>query len=240
MEARHLATIEAGDLLLSVAEQLKVPLTAIARQAELGQLTGQPSLVDAGAIRTQADAALQLVESYLLGLQLMSTQAQLDLEPVSVSSTLQDAAHALERFAKQYGVQLELHVAGKFPPVMAHAGGLRAALLSLGFALVEAQAAQDSAKPRRLTLATHHTPHGIIAGLYGDYDGLSAKQWRSALKLYGRAPQPLTAVSAGSGAGLFVADAILRSMESSLRVGHYQHQSGLAATFQPSRQLQFV
>lgn len=232
--------VEAGDLLLSVAEQLKVPLTIISRQAELGQLTGETSLIDAGAIRTQADAALQLVDSYLLGLQLMREQTQLELEPVSVSSLLVDTAHTLERFAKQYGVMLELDIAGKFRPVMAHARGLRAALLSLGFALVEAQAGQDQAKPHRLTLATHHTPHGTVAGLYGNYDGLSAWQWRTALKLQGNAAQPLTAVSSGSGAGLFVADAILRSMSSGLRVGQYQRQTGLAATLQPSRQLQFV
>lgn len=232
---------EAGDLLSAVAEQLKVPLTAIARHAELGRLTGQPDLVDVDVIRTQADAALQLVDSYLLGLQLMREQTQLALEPVSASSTLVDTAHTLERFARHYGVQLEVEVAGKFRPVMAHARGLRAALLSLGFALIEAQAAQDRTKgPRRLTLATHQTPHGIVTGLYGEYEGLTTEQWRSALKLYGRAPQPLTAVSAGSGAGLFVADAIFRSMSSSLRVGQYQHQNGLAATLQPSRQLQFV
>jgi hypothetical protein len=233
---------EAGDLLSAVAEQLKVPLTAIARHAELGRLTGQPEFVDADIIRTQADAALQLVDSYLLGLQLMREQTQLALEPVSTSSTLADTAHTLERFAKHYGVQLEVEVAGRFRPVMAHARGLRAALLSLGFALIEAQAAQDhtSGRPRRLTLATHQTPHGIVTGLYGEYEGLTAEQWRSALKLYGRASQPFTAVSAGSGAGLFVADAIFRSMASGLRVGQYQHQNGLAATLQPSRQLQFV
>lgn len=231
---------EGGYLLLSVAEQLKVPLNLIARHAELGQLTGQRELVDAGIIRTQAEAALQLVDSYLLGLELIQNQSQLDFEPVSIASTLVDAAHTLDGFAKQYGVQLEVEVAGKYRPVMAHARGLKAALLSLGFAMVEAQAAQTKARPKRLTLATHHTPHGIVTGLYGDYEGLSSGEWRQALRLQGQAAQPLTAVSSGSGAGLFVADAIFRSMNSRLRVGHYQRQTGLAATLQPSRQLQFV
>ena len=240
--AHSLFGVEAGDLLLSVAEQLKVPLTTIARRAELGQLTGQVELVDAALIRAQADAAIQLVDSYLLGLQLLREQTQLELEPVSVSSTLVDTAHNLEGLARQYGVQVELAVAGKYTPVMANARGLRAALLSLGFALIEAQAAQavPASGPRRITLATHRTAQGIVAGLYGDYDGLSTEAWRNALKLFGRAAQPLTSVTAGSGAGLFVADAILRSMSSGLRVGHFQHQNGLAATLQPSQQLQFV
>ena len=230
----------ADSLLLSVAEQLKAPLTAIARQAELGQLTGQVELTDAAAIRTQATAALTLVDSYLLGLDLMHRQTRLQLEPVSISSTITDAAHDLSRFADHYNVQLEVEVQGKYGPVMSNPQGLRAALLSLGFAMVEAQAAQEIKGPRRVVLATHRTPHGIVTGVYGQYQKLSAEHWRAALGLAGRARQPISTLTPGNGAGLFVADVILRSMESSLRVGRYQHQSGLAATFQPSQQLTIV
>src|SRR6185503_14304070 len=134
MRAAHIATgAEAGDLLAAVAEQLKVPLTVIARQAELAQLTGTTGAADPVLVRAQADAALQLVDSYLLGLQLMREQTRLELEPVSVSSTVVDIAHALTRFANQYGVDIEVAITGRFQPVMAHAKGLRAALLSLGY-----------------------------------------------------------------------------------------------------------
>jgi K+-sensing histidine kinase KdpD len=233
------AGTEWGDLLSAVAEQLKVPLTVISRQAELGQLTGSTDVAGTALMRTQADAALQLVDSYLLGLELLRSQAQLELEPVSVSSTLVDTAHALTRFAREYNVDIEVEVGGKYEPVMAHARGLRAALLSLGFGLVEALAANDG-KRQCLKLATHRTPQGIITGVYGVGDGLQAAQWRNALKLIGRAQQPLTGLSAGTGAGLFVADTIFKGMASQLRVGLWQHQRGLAATLQPSRQLQLV
>ncbi|HEV7454130.1 MAG TPA: hypothetical protein VGO07_02620 [Candidatus Saccharimonadales bacterium] len=233
------AGTEWGDLLSAVAEQLKVPLTVISRQAELGQLTGHTDPAGTALMRTQADAALQLVDSYLLGLELLRSQAQLELEPVSVSSTLVDTAHALTRFAQEYNVDIEVEVGGKYEPVMAHARGLRAALLSLGFGLVEALAA-NTGKRQCLKLATHRTPHGIITGVYGVGDGLQATQWRNALKLMGRAQQPLTGLSAGTGAGLFVADTIFKGMASQLRVGLWQHQRGLAATLQPSRQLQLV
>lgn len=232
--------LRADSLLLSVAEHLKVPLTTIARQAELGQLTGQVDLTDASAIRTQAMAALTLVDSYLLGLELLGKQVSLELEPVSVASTLTDAAHDLEQFARQYQVQLEVVIGGKFGPVMSHPGGLRAALLSLGFALVEAQASQDLKGPRRVVLATHRTPLGIVTGVYGRYEALSSERWRTALGLVGKARQPLTNLTPGSGAGLFVADTIMRSMNTRLRVGRYLRQSGLAATLQPSQQLSFV
>lgn len=237
---RQIGGVQADALLLSVAQQLKEPLTVIARQAELGQLTGQTQLVDAHTIRTQATAALSLVESYLLGLELMREQTELQLEPVSVSSLFADVAHDLDRFAKHYGVELELAMGGKYAPVMSHPKGLKAAMLSIGFTLIEAQAAQPERRPKRLALAVHHTPHGIVAGMYGEYQSVNANTWRTALELCGRARQPFTAAAGAGGAGLFVADAILRSMHSHLRVGRYQHQSGLAATLQASQQLQFV
>ncbi len=232
--------VRADSLLLSVVEHLKVPLTTIARQAELGQLTGQAELTDVAAIRTQALAALTLLDSYLLGLELMNRSASLELEPVSVSSTLMDAAHDLDQFARQYRVELEVVVGGKFAPVMSHPNGLRAALLSLGFALIESQAARDVRQPRRVVLATHRTPFGVVAGAYGQHEALSTDRWRAALGLVGKARQPLTSFMPGSGAGLFVADTIMRSMHTQLRVGRYLRQSGLAATLQPSHQLTFV
>lgn len=235
------AGAEWDGLLLAVAEQLKTPLTIIARQAELGEIAERPGGMETQVVRTQAEAALQLVDSYLLGLELMRGQTALQLEPVSLSSTLVDAAHALTRFARQYGVDIAVEVAGRYEPVMAHARGLRAALLSLGFGMVEAQTVPAAGRrAQRLTLAVHRTPHGIIAGVYGNNDTLNAEAWRRALKLCGRAPQPFTGLSSGTGAGLFVAHTILKSMASGLRVGTRNHERGLAATFQPSQQLSFV
>ncbi len=229
------------DLLAAVAEQLKMPLTVISRQAELAQLRGAAAVLDADLLRAQADAALQLVDSYLLGLELLREQSQLELEPVSISSTLVDAAHALSGFARQHGVQIEVEVAGKFRPVMAHGRGLRAALLSLGYGLVEAHAASGNGKcPAIVRMATHRTPQGIIAGIYGGYDDVRAGEWRTALDLCGRATQPFTGLAAGSGAGLFVADTIFRSMATRLHVGRHGHERGLAAALQPSQQMQLV
>lgn len=227
---------DAVRLLRSVAEQLKFPLSTIARQAELGQMTGNMQLIDADSIKMHAQAALTLVDSYLLGLQLMQNQRALALEPVSVSSTLVAVAHELDGYAKQHDASLRLHIAGKYEPVMAHRTGLKSALLALGYALLESYPLEGG----QLTLAVHRTPRGIVTGLYGNYERLSTEHWRKALKLQGRAAQPLSALSTGSGAGLFIAEAILRAMETRLRVGKYLKKQGLATTLQSSQQLQFV
>lgn len=232
-----------GDLrlLLSVAQQLREPLTVIARQAELGLMTpDKPATEELTAVGIQTSLAMHLVDSYLLGLQLLAEQETLDLEPVSVASTLVDTSHELSKYAKQYGVRLELSVAGRYEPVMAHGKGLRAALLSMGYALIASGAAQADAKTRQLTIATHRTAQGIVAGMYGQYDALTAQSWRQAMQLYGQAAQPFAALSSGSGAGVFVADALSRAMDSHLRIGRYAHQTGLAMTLTPSQQLQLV
>lgn len=239
MRAVNAAGGEATSLLKAVAEQLKIPLVLIARQAELHQLQGSVALQDVARMHSQAAAALTLVDSYLLGLELLREQTTLELEPVSVSSTLAEIAHDLQDVASQYGVDIELSIAGKYEPVMAHPRGLRAALLSLGYGLVEAQAAQ-SLKRHTVTLSVHRTPHGIVAGIYGEYQHLDASTWRAALKLCGQARQPITALTPSSGAGLFVADTIFRSMHTRLQVSRHQKASGLAVTLQPSQQLAFV
>jgi len=231
-------TPESTTILSSIAEQLKVPLTTIARSIELGQLHDDPGLLDMGALHLQTQAALTLVDSYLLGLQLLNGQGQLALEPVSVASTLTDTAHELSGFARQYNVTLEVQIAGRYGPVMAHHAGLRAALLSLGYGLLATPDEFDDG-PRRVVLAAHRTERGIVAGLYGEH-GPTASQWRKALELCGRARQPLATLAASSGAGLFVADAILQAMATRLRVGRHHRQVGLATTLLPSQQLRLV
>lgn len=228
-------------LLRSVAEQLKLPLTVIARQAELGAASEVSAVVMMSAIQTQSDVALRLVDSYLLGLELAEEQTEFALEPVSVAATLTDVAQDLYALAKLYQVQLEVVVDGKYAPVMAHARGFRAALLSLGYELIAAHAAANVPEAHeRLAFAAHRTPHGVVAGLYGNFETLNATQWRKSLELCGRARQAVPSLTAGSGAGLFVAETLFSAMDTRVRVGRFHKQIGLAATLQPSRQLQFV
>lgn len=226
----------ATQLLWSVAEQLKSPLSVIARTAELGQLTGIMQKHDAVSIHAHATAALTLVESYLLGLELLREQTVLALEPVSISSLLVEVAHELQPLARQYKVTVELQIAGRYEPVMAHGKGLRLALLAVGAALLEGYRLPD----KRLSLAVHRTQNGIVTGLYGAYQGLHNQELREALRMQGAASQPLGSLSTGSGAGLFIADAILQAMNSKLKVGKHLKQYGIATVLPPSQQLQFV
>ncbi len=228
-------------LLLSVAEELKLPLLQIARQAEQLQLddsdgAGATSL---GTIQTTADMALRLVDGYVLGVRLALEPQQLNIEAISVSSVLYDAGQQLDALAKAYGVELELNIAGKFGPVMAHRQGLQAALVSLGAALIEALPAQGNKNPQlKLQLATHRSRYGIVAGVYSDTKQLTNDALQRARQLQRVSRQPLLNLTHTNGAGIFVADAILHAMNLRLKASRHHRLYGLGAVLQPNYQTQ--
>lgn len=226
------------NLLLSLAEQLKVPLIQIARQAEYGVVQDSTSALP--VIETVADGALKLVDAYILAVQLANqTLPVFDTEPVSVSSVLYDASVELSPIARAYDVAIDMRIDGKFGPVMANRRALQTALVSLGYALVESLPASDTSQ-LRLQFAAHRCRYGIVAGVYCDAENLSAQTLRQGRRLYGRARQPLTQVSPSSGAGIFVADAILQSMQTQLTTSRHHNLHGLAVVLQPNPQLQLI
>lgn len=229
--------IQSQQLLLGLAEQLKLPLLQIARRAELASL-GQE--VDITALQATADSALRLIDSYVLGVRLAeSGQESLALEPVSVSSVLYDTAQQLSSAAKFYGVHLELSIGGKYAPVLANRQGLQAALTSLGMALIEALPALNSHQ-LTLQLGAHRSRYGIVAGLYSDSEALTTQSLRRGQELIGKSRQPLVGVSHSSGAGIFVADAILQAMDLRLTPTRHNRLYGLGAVMQSNNQLQLV
>ena len=229
-----------------MAEELKLPLQFIGRQAELQMMVEGSTDVDLlrslQAIQHNADITVQVLDSYLLSLRLsLQPSLRLNLEPVSVSAVLYEAAEQLRSTARQYGVELDLHIQGRYEPVMAHRQALQSALVMLGYALIEALPASGvSGEQRRVRLATHRTREGIVAGLYGQFEDLTQQQLQRGRQLLGVARQPLVGSLPGSGAGVFVADALLGAMESRLRVGRFQHLPGFAVTLPASEQLQLI
>ncbi len=230
------STMLSQDLLLSVAEQLKLPLLQIARVAEQGIMTGVHNIV---SIQATADNALQLLDSYTLGVRLSLDRQFLELEPVTVSSVLYDAGNQLNSLAKSYGVGLELNISGKFGPVMAHREGLQAALVSLGSALIEALPALET-KQLKLHLATHRCRYGVVAGLYADAEQLTSAVLKQGRSLHGKARQPLAGFSQGSGAGVFVADSLFEAMNLKLKVSRHRNLFGFGTVLQLNNQLELV
>lgn len=226
-------------LLLNLAEHLKLPLLQITQSAELARLTDQP-FQQLETIELTAESTLKLLDNYLFSTHLAQERIAAELEPVSLSAVLHSVAQDLHRFAAQYQCELQLHLSGRYEPIMAHRAGLEAALTSLGYVFIEAQGSAKHDHKPLVKLAAHRGKKGVVAGMFADTEGLSSDMYRRAHKLYGRARQPLTGLSAVDGAGVFIAESILSAMSARLRVARHQKLTGLAATFMPSHQLAMV
>ena len=225
-------------LLLSIAEQMKLPLLQISRQIELSRLGLEPDL---NQIQALAANTLYLIDAYSLGLQLQR-QFKFELTPdsVSVASVLYDACQQLDGLARLYNVQLELNIGGKYGPVLAHKRGLQSAIVGIASALIETLPAQGNKNKSVLQLATHRCRYGIVAGVYAAVPGLTSDALRKGRRLYGLSRQPIVDVSHTSGAGIFVADAIFKAMSLRLNVSRHHKLYGLGVVLRPSSQLVLV
>ncbi len=238
-DAQRQSGVASEQLLLSIAEQLKLPLLQIARRAELSLL--QNTTDGLRDVQTTADIAIRLLDNYLFGARLaLESEYQLQLEPVTVSSVLYDTGQQLDAMAKLYGVELRLSLGGKFGPVMAHRQGLQSALVSLGYSLIEALPSLENNKKLTLELAAHRCRYGVVTGLYSQVEQLTAEALRQGRKLYGHARQPLSTLTHSSGAGVFVADAILQAMDAELKVSRHHNLYGLGTVLHPNMQIQLV
>ncbi len=225
-------------LFKSFAESMKLPLMQIARSAEFSYESGDVKSLQNLAIA--ADTLENMIDNYLLSLQLQAEGDQLVLSPISLGAALDDVAHALDKKARKYSCDIELTIAGKYGPVLAHPAGLRAALVSIGTVLIDAQNQQQKPKRQVIILAAHRTRYGIVAGMFSDVAGIDTKTFNNSKNLYGNAPQPLAQLTSASGAEIYIANSLLSTMTSGLRSARFQKLNGLAATFTPSQQLSLV
>lgn len=221
--------------LIMLAEELKLPLTQIARLNEAAQVENSPETLE--AIDLTAQSALHLVDGLLLSLRLYTSEAP-QLQPVAVGAVLQDTAHALAPYAEQRNCQLQLHLGVKSSLVITDPVILQAALASLGLMFIDASSQDKDSSI--VTLAAHRSRWGMVTGLYSDKQGLSADLYRRADTIFGQAKRPFSQFTHGSGAGAVIADALLQTMSSRLHISHHQKRSGLAATLLPSQQLHLV
>jgi hypothetical protein len=222
-------------LLRALAEQLKLPLLQIARTAEFAHETGDTTSL--ASISYIAETALRFVDGFLLSAD-RSAQEVFELEPVSVSSILNDTAHKLAPLAKQNNCDIEISLHGKYGPVMAHTASLESALMLLGYGMIEARTSEK--QRHRVILAAHKSIGGLVAGVFDNQPGLSADMFRRGQALYGSARQTMPAASATNGASVFVADTLFKAMAAPLHVARHDKLTGLAATLHPSSQMQLV
>lgn len=217
-------------LLRTLAEQLKSPLYQIARHIELHQLTDEA--LDISFIEHTANATMKLIDSYILSVGLPASSEQ--LEPVSVSAVLHDAAHAAHALAGQYNCTIATDISGPVRPVMAQKTRMRAAFESLLHASIMAAPVGEKSQ---IVLGAKLQQQGVLGGVYGNHFEISPDALRRGRALFGSATNVLPSLTTEAGAGVFIADALFAHIAEPLKPSRHNHIPGLAAQFMPSQQL---
>jgi hypothetical protein len=225
----------------NLAEQFKMPFVQIAYAAELMQYQEEASDRETSrrTIALASDAALKLIDGYLLSLRLQQA-SHLELEPVSLSSVLYDTANTLQGFAILHGCEVRLDIGGKYGPVMGHQSAIKAALTALGLSFIESLGNQQTNQPKVLQLSAKRQQQGIRAGVYSSNNQLTSASVARARKLHATSHRPLAEFGSGSGAGVFIADTLFTELHAPMKFSHHKGLSGLAATLLASKQLSLV
>lgn len=224
--------------IINIAEQLKLPFLQILREVEALRLENKNDLNN---IETSAEYALSLLDNYLLSIRLSNKELEFNSEPVSISHILYESARLLEKLAKQYGVFIELDINGKFGPVEANGLGLQSAIFSAGSSLIEAVSANTSDKSsKRLYLASHKSRYGIVIGAYIDNMIITNKILKQGRALMGISRQPFPTIIPSAGAGILVADRIMKAMNLDLKSSRHNKLYGIGAVLHSNEQLQLV
>jgi hypothetical protein len=230
-------------ILIALSEDLSLPLVQIKTGLELidsDNLSAQSLAEQKRLMALSTETGLHLVEAYKL---LLKTDEiiNLPLETIAVGSVLEDVAHRVSPYAKQFDTDLRIDIQGRFAPVIAHAPSLATALEVLSASLIAAQAAQSQRKRYQLVLGAHRSADGfVMAGAFSDVEGLSDYSLRAARALVGQARQPITQLPPGSISGILVADMLCAALWQPLKSSAHRSYNGLATGLPLSSQLQFV
>ncbi len=228
---------------MTLSEDLTLPLLQIKTSVDLleGKSFAKPAARQHAQETTLNIAAgLQQIEAYRL-LLASDDLSKLPMEPLAIGALMDDIAHRLASYAKQYDTNIEVSIQHRLSLVLANPASLASALEVLSSSIIRAQAAQSDKKSYRLVLGAHAAPDkSIAAGVFSDTRGLSDRTLRAARGLIGKARQPLPAVPAGAAAGVLVADMLCAALWQPLRAAAHDNLAGLATSLPVSKQLKFV
>lgn len=226
--------VENQKILRNIAEDLKTPLLTILNEIQLLQMSTDG---DKGKVAIIADAAIRLLDSYIVSTQVQNGQQRLGFEPVSASAIMQDTASYFGKFADLRGCNLRVKVSNRSGLIMANQKVLSAALMSMTYGLVSSINNQASAD---VTLSVRSTKHGVEVGAISGAVDLSVSSLQQIRSLKGNARQLAPELAQGSSSGIAIADALFDVMSSPLRIIRRQGKTGLFSTFATSQQLALV
>lgn len=226
-------------LLKSVAEELRLPLVQISRLAELSRSSANDLSSDMKTIESSADLALQLLESYILGVELSDNQREIELSPITVGAVMNDVAHQVHKIADQNNCDILLSIKTS-KPIMGNYEAIKMAYLNIAHSIILANNSQVDKKRKSIIFAVYGKGTKNMAGVYGNDVQINKTSWEKSMSMFHKTRQKIPEFSSINGSGFFVASSILESMSLSLHPSKYKGNKGLVAGFPLSQQLQLI
>lgn len=221
-------------ILRNVAEDLKTPLLRILSQLELNRLNSSNDTRDAEII---ADAALRLLDSYILSTRVYIGQQELPLEPIAVQAVVYDCNQYFSKLARLQGVETSLNFQRGIGLVMANSRALAAVMTSLAYSFLYNN---EPTKRQPLVFTLRRSQRGVDVGLFSSQCNISAAGLQKLRELKGVARQLSPDFAHGSSAGVLIADRLCSRMNIELRTSQLHKMPGLTFSLMPSRQLSLV
>ncbi len=211
------------DVLTLMGEELKQPLVTILQLSEMGDRDR--------LIASQAQKALNTVDSVLLYRRLLSGQQQLNLQPTHVGHAMTHVERRVRDQAAMNGCQNTVSVEGSLQPVDVDSQVLQSALVSVWQAVI-----QNISDPQEVVCSAHMTKNGVrlsvlSAGVDTGSIGLTKTAFRSR--------QPIRGVP-GAAADLLAAKELFALFGATLTRASARGMRGFGVTLPKSMQLQLL
>jgi len=226
-------------LLKSVAEEIRSPLVQISRLSELARDGKSNVFEQLEMIESSADIALQLLESYILGIELDDKQREIELSPITIGAVFSDVAHDVSRLAKNNNFDIEMSIKTQ-KPIMGNYEAIKLAYINIAHEIILNCSLEDNQKRKNITFAVISKSDQSMAGIYANNMDINKATWEKSMQIFRKTRQKIPDFSSGNGSGFFVASSILESMSLTLGPSKFKGNKGLSAAFPLSHQLSLV
>lgn len=226
-------------LLKSIAEELRLPLIQISRLAELNLQNQKIDQKDIKKMESSADLAIQLLESFILGVEYSDRQIEIELSPITIGAVLNDVAHQVNKLATANNYDIELSVKSAHP-VMGNYEAIKMAYLNIAHTIITGSTRHENNRRSSLVFAVYNRGPKNMAGIYSNNLDINKNVWERSINNFEKSRQKMPEFSHINGSGFFVASSILEAMSLELGPSKFHGDKGLAAGFPLSQQLQLV
>lgn len=217
--------------LRALAKELKIPLTAIAREADLYRIDG---------ISRKAADVMTLLDGYLLAAQTEYGQLNFPMETTCIGSIMYEISQDIRELAAEQNITIST-ITNSQGAVTTNRRGLKIALGCLAQMAAVSEGEEGSVTKGELKLVSYEKRNGnTVAGVLSSRLYLTPRDLKRADLLYGDSHITLSTQALGSGIRLAIAKQLADSLGARLLPLRRDGLGGIGLELVKSQQMQLV